>query len=110
MSKIKIMLSSSMKGKTKEKIDTEKDEMANLLLDYYGDDNCEVISSVVENHEQKSDLKFLSDSILVMSMSDVLAMGYDWENSRSCKLEHTIAKAYHREIVYLEDLKKGVQS
>ena len=33
MSKIKIMLSSPMNGKTREEIDDERNEMANLLFD-----------------------------------------------------------------------------
>ena len=82
MNKIKIMLSSPMKGKTKQEIDIERDEMANMLFDYYGDDNCEITSSV--------------------------AMGYGWKNARGCRLEHEIAKAYHKEVVYLDELKKGL--
>jgi len=109
MSKFKIMLSSPMAGKSKGEIDSERDEMANLLFDYYGDDNCEIISSVVEDHEQKSPLECLSESIFFMSMADVLAMGYGWEDARGCKLEHEIAKAYHKEVVYLDELKKGLE-
>lgn len=109
MSKFKIMLSSPMAGKSKEEIDSERNEMANLLFDYYGDDNCEIISSVVEDHEQKSPLECLSESIFFMSMADVLAMGYGWEDARGCKLEHEIAKAYHKEVVYLDELKKGLE-
>lgn len=109
MSKFKIMLSSPMAGKSKEEIDSERNEMANLLFDYYGDDNCEIISSVVEDHEQKSPLECLSESIFFMSMADILAMGYGWKNARGCKLEHEIAKAYHKEVVYLEELKKGLE-
>lgn len=108
MSKIKIMLSSPMNGKTREEIDDERNEMANLLFDYYGDDNCEVMSTVVEDHEQKSELECFAESVLFMSMADVLAMGFGWENARGCKLEHEIAKAYHVEIVYLDELKKGL--
>ena len=104
MSKIKIMLSSPMAGKTKEEIDNDRDEMAILLFDHYGDDNCEIIASVVEDHEQKSPLECFSESIFFMSMADILAMGYGWENARGCKLEHEIAKAYHVEVVYLEEL------
>lgn len=109
MSKFKIMLSSPMAGKSKEEIDSERDEMANLLFDYYGDDNCEIFSSVVKDHEQKSPLECLSESIFFMSMADVLAMGYGWEDARGCKLEHEIAKAYHKEVVYLDELKKGLE-
>ena len=109
MSKIKIMLSNPMKGKTKQEIDTERNEMANLLFDYYGDGNCEIISSVIKDYEQKSDLECLSESIFFMSMADILAMGYNWKDARGCKIEHEIAKAYHVEIVYLNDLKEELE-
>ena len=66
------------------------------------------MSTVVEDHEQKSELECFAESVLFMSMADVLAMGYGWENARGCKLEHEIAKAYHVEIVYLDELKKGL--
>ena len=41
-----------------------------------------------------------------MSMADVLAMGFGWENARGCKLEHEIAKAYGVHIIYLDELMK----
>lgn len=51
--KIKIMLSRPMAGKTREEIEKEEKEMVNLLFDKY-EDNCEIISSVIENPEEKS--------------------------------------------------------
>ena len=99
--KIKIMLSRPMKGKTRKEIEKEEKEMANLLFDKYKD-NCEIISSIVENHKEKSELECFSESILFMSMADVLAMGFGWENARGCKLEHEIAKAYGVPVIYLE--------
>lgn len=106
MSKLKIMLSSPMKDKSKQEIDNERNDMANLLFDYYGDDNCEIIASVIEDHKTKSELECLSESIFFMSQADILAMGFGWENARGCKLEHTIAKEYNVPIVYLEDIKR----
>lgn len=105
--KIKIMLSRPMKGKTREEIEKEEKEMANLLFDKY-EDNCEIISSIVENHEEKSELECFSESIFFMSMADVLAMGFGWENSRGCRLEHDIAKAYDVPVIYLE--KEGIKN
>ena len=108
MSKLKIMLSSPMKGKSKQEIDNERNKMANLLFDYYGDGNCEIIASVVEDYKSKSELECFSESIFFMSQSDLLAMGFGWENSRGCKLEHTIAKEYNLPVVYLDTIKKDV--
>ena len=106
MSKLKIMISRPMKGKTKDEIDKDTNEMANLIFDYYGEETYEVMSSIVENHTEKSELECFSESIFFMSQADMLAMGYGWENSRGCKLEHEIAKAYNVPIIYLDDIKK----
>ena len=103
--KIKIMLSRPMAGKTREEIEKEEKEMVNLLFDKY-EDNCEIISSVIENPEEKSELECFSESIFFMSMADVLAMGFGWENARGCKLEHEIAKAYGVHIIYLDEPNK----
>lgn len=106
MSKLKIMLSSPMNGKPKTEIDKERNEMANLLFDYYGDGECEILSSVIEDHKTKSDLECLSESIFFMSQTNLLAMGFGWENSRGCKIEHEIAKAYNLPVVYLDNIKE----
>ena len=103
--KIKIMLSRPMKGKTREEIEEEEKEMVNLLFDKY-EDNCEIISSVIENPEEKSELECFSESIFFMSMADVLAMGFGWENARGCRLEYNIAKAYGVHIIYLDEPNK----
>ena len=102
MSEIKIMLSSPMKGKTKEQIDSERKDMIELLLDTF--DNSVVIESVIENPEEKTELECFSESIFHMSQSNILAMGHGWEKARGCKLEHEIAKAYNMPIVYLDDI------
>lgn len=103
MSKVKIMLSRPMKGKTREEIEKEEKEFVEILFDEY-DDNCEIISSIVENHESKSELECFSESIFFMSMADILAMCPGWENARGCKLEHEIAKAYGVKVIYLDEL------
>ena len=100
------MLSSPMKNKTKKEIDDERNEMANIIFDYYGETSCEILSSVIEDDETKSDLECLSESIWFMSQTNILAMGYDWEKARGCRIEHEIAKEYDKPIVYVEDLKK----
>lgn len=100
--KIKIMLSRPMKGKTRKEIEEEEKEMASVIFDKY-EDNCEIILSIIENPEEKSELECFSESIFFMSRADVLAMGFGWENARGCKLEHDIAKAYGVPVIYLEN-------
>ena len=109
MSKKKIMLSSPMKGRQKEEIDKERNEMANILFDFYGDDKIEIMASIVENHEDKSELECFSESIFFMSQADILAMGWDWEDSRGCNLEYEIAKAYDVPIIHISVLEREVK-
>ena len=107
--KLKIMLSSPMAGKTKDEIESEREEMANIIFDYYGEDNCEIISSIIEDDEHKSDLECLCESIFFMSMCNAIAMGFGWEDSRGCRVEHKIADEYDVPRVYLEDMEKELE-
>lgn len=102
MSELTIMISLPMKGKTEEQIDEEMADMMDLVWDIYPD-AC-IRASIIENPEEKTELECFSESIFHMSQSDILAMGYGWENARGCKLEHEIAKAYNMPIVYLDDI------
>lgn len=97
----KVMISQPMKGKTKEEIQIERNEMTKLLEKEYGD-NYIVLDTTVKDHENKSDLECFSESIGFMSKCDVLVMGVGWSTARGCKLEHDIAKAYNVPILYLQ--------
>lgn len=91
-----------MKGKTEEQIDEEMADMMDLVWDIYP--NACIRASIIENHEEKTELECFSESIFHMSQSDILAMGFGWKNARGCKLEHEIAKAYNMPIIYLDDI------
>ena len=97
---MKAMLSSPMRGKTSEEIEMERKQMIELLDDY------EVMDTIVEDYENKTDLECFAESIKFMSQSDVLVMGYGWENARGCILEHNIALAYDLPIIYLAEVQK----
>ena len=102
MSEVTVMISLPMQGKTEEQIDEEMADMMDLVWNIYPD-AC-IRDSIIENHEEKTELECFSESIFHMSQSDMLAMGYGWENARGCKLEHEIAKAYNMPILYLDDI------
>ena len=99
---LKIMLSSPMKGKTQEEIEAEREEMFDKIGYIVGVDYV-VMDTVIKDAEKKSELECFSESIYLLSQSDVLCMGYDWKKARGCKLEHDIAKAYNVPIIYLEE-------
>ena len=98
--KIKVMISSPMKGKTKADIDNERKEMIENIEKV--SNNFEVIDTVIENADELSELECFSKSIEFMSKVDYLCMGYGWEFTRGCKLEHQIAKEYGLPIIYLD--------
>ena len=104
MAKIKVMLSQVMKNKTPLEVEKESDEMTNLIFDKYGEDNCTILSALYKEVMNKSDLESFIDSVNVIGMVDVVAMGYGWQSSRNCRLEHTIAQEYNIPIIYCTDL------
>ena len=99
---LKIMLSSPMKGKTQEEIEAEREETFDKIGYMVGVDYV-VMDTVIKDAEKKSELECFSESIYLLSQSDVLCMGHDWKKARVCKLEHDIAKAYNVPIIYLEE-------
>ena len=104
MSKLKIMISQPMKDKTRDEIELQQEKIANILFDHYGDGNIEILTTIVENHEKKSALECLSESIFFLSTCDILCMAEGWENARGCRIEHEIAKAYDKKIIYMKEL------
>jgi hypothetical protein len=54
----------------------------------------ELIDSVVKNHEEKSALECLSESIGLMAQASAVFFAKGWEEARGCKIEYEVAKAY----------------
>ena len=97
---IKIMISQPMAGKTTEQIKKER-QKAIKQLDKYIIEDFTVIDTVIEDHEEKSDLQGLAESIMFLDKADCLVMVPGWESSRGCKLEHDIAKQYGKEVIHI---------
>lgn len=95
-----------MKNKTESEVEKESEEMTDIIFNQFGECNCEILTAVYSEVINKSDLEALIDSVNVMSMVDTVAMGYDWQTSKNCRLEHTIAKKYNIPVIYLEELQK----
>lgn len=53
--------------------------------------------------ENASPLWFLSKSLEVMSLADVVVFANNWEKYRGCKIEHQCAKEYGLEIIYFNN-------
>ena len=97
---IKIMISQPMAGKTTEQIKKER-QKAIKQLDKYLTEDFTVIDTVIEDHEEKSDLQCFAESIMFLDKADILVMVPGWESSRGCRLEHDIAKEYGKKIEYI---------
>ena len=109
MDKLKIMLSTPTENKTKEEIDNEKNELADILFDYFGEDNIVILSPIIEKHTGKSELEYFGESIFCMSESNALVMGGHWADSRICKLQYEIANAYDVPILFIDELKRELE-
>lgn len=97
---IKIMISQPMAGKTTEQIKKER-QKAIKQLNKYIHEEFTVIDTVIEDHEEKSDLQCFAESIMFLDKADCLVMVPGWESSRGCRLEHDIAKQYGKEVIHI---------
>jgi len=103
----KAMLSQPMRGKTKEEII----ETRNKAIEYFKSHNLELVNTLftdewynkekmVERGVVQVPLCFLAKSVENMSLCDVAYFCKGWEDTRGCKIEHDIAKAYGLKIIY----------
>ena len=104
---MKAMISQPMAGKTNEEIVTARNkaikhleslghEIVNTLFtdEWYGKEKTE------ERGVVQIPLCFLAKSLENMSLCHVVYFAEGWENTRWCKIEHDVAKAYGLEIIY----------
>lgn len=102
---IKVMISQPMNGKTTQQIANERKTIADKLIKNH-EGPIEVMDTTVEDHENKSSLQCFAESISFMDHADLLVMADGWQNARGCFIEHIIAMAYDKKIVYEKDLEK----
>lgn len=94
MSKLKIMISQPMRGKTNEQIIQERKQIVkNLEKKGY-----KVIDSVLTEEPGKSyqnnGLYYLAKSIDLLAKCDAIYMMNGWEKARGCIIEYQCAKEY----------------
>ena len=100
----KAMISQPMNGFTHEEIVRARNKaikhlesksyiVINTYFDKYDD-------SAIEDLNKP--LYYLSQSLLRMSGCDTVYFCKGWENTRGCKIEHEVARAYGLEIIYEE--------
>ena len=99
-----LMLSYPMKGKSREEVEKIRDEMIDVIFDKLGDTYI-IMDTIIKDIDSKTELECFAESVYHLSQSETLLMGEGWEESRGCKLEHDIAKAYGLKIIYFEEIK-----
>ena len=104
---MKAMLSQPMAGKSEEEIVATRDraikalkgmgyEIVNTLFtdEWYSNDKMK------ERGVQNIALCFLAKSLENMSLCDAAFFCKGWEQTRGCRCEHEVAKAYGLKIIY----------
>lgn len=103
----KAMLSQPMAGKTNDEIIATRDKaiftlnekgynIVNTLFtdEWYSEENMK------DRGVKNIPMCFLAKSIENMSLCDTAFFCKGWENTRGCRIEHEVAKAYNMEIIY----------
>lgn len=92
----KIFISQPMRGKTDEYIQKEREHLIGVAKGLY--DDVEILDSYFMDYDGNA-LQFLSRSIAVLALADVVVFSADWANARGCRCEHEIAIEYGIEVV-----------
>lgn len=95
-----VFISQPMKGLSDNQININRNELIEYAKSKYGVD-AEIIDSFFEGAPaNKKPIWFLGKSIEKLSDAEVVIMGPGWEDTRGCKIEHDVAKAYGMDIDY----------
>ncbi len=90
----KVFISQPMRGKSKVEILEEREELIIRAEELWGD--IEVLYSCFDDFgsENWTPLRYLAESIKLLSEADGVIFGKGWENARGCRIEHTCATEY----------------
>jgi hypothetical protein len=103
----KMMISQPMAGKSKEEIKSTREKG----IKFADDNGYEFINTLFTDEWYSKEkmqergvvnipLCFIAKSLENMSLCDVAYFAKGWEETRGCRIEHEVAKAYEVEIVY----------
>ena len=99
MSKLRIMISQPMRGKTNEQIRKEREELVSKLEK----DNFEVIDTIIAEEAPKGcseGIYYLAKSIEFISQVYIVYFMKGWENARGCIIENQVCQDYGRQTMY----------
>jgi hypothetical protein len=103
----RVMISQPMRDKTESEIFSVREDAIKYLKEL----GYEVVDTYIKEdwENQNTDnsrnvrcipLKFLSESINLMSLCDIVYFCKGWEYARGCKIEHECAVEYGLQIMY----------
>lgn len=94
---MKIFISMPMRNLSKNEIIKEFNKISKELKTKFED--AEIINSI--NFDIINPVKSLAFSIDKLADADLVVFVNSWNKARGCKIEHTIASEYNKEIIYL---------
>ena len=99
---MKVFLSQPTRGKSKEEIARERKQMVLFAKRFYDSEDITVINSYFKEgtlHE----LWRLGEEIKLLSTADVVLFAPNYENTRSCVIEHFCAEKYIMQWIDIAD-------
>ncbi len=101
---MKIFISQPMYGKTEEQIKQERQD----LIKQIEENGDTYLNSVFEGEDGLQEMEndsigifYLGKSLEIMAQADQVWFMPNWDKSRGCKIEHTVAKEYKKKIIEL---------
>lgn len=88
---MRVFISMPMHGKNEEQI---REEMEQIKKDF-GFDNAEFIDSIIPDHESKTPLECLAESIKLLDAADAITFAQGWEDAPGCRIEMAVAVNYN---------------
>ena len=105
----RIFISQPMRGKTDKEILNERNSAIDKVKEMYPDEEVVITESYFSDFNDKKldkrkiniPLFYLGQSFLKLAESDIACFCKGWEDARGCLLEHSAAKTYGIETIYL---------
>lgn len=100
----KVMLIQPMEGRNELDILKER----NMIKDIMESNGCEVINTFFTEEPPENinkDLYYLSKSVMVMAVADLVVLLPNWDKYKGCRLEYECAKTYGKEILEIKTVK-----
>lgn len=91
---MKVFISMPMNGKTEEQI---REEMEGWK-ESFPFTNSEFVDSIIPDHENKTPLECLAESIKLLDGVDAVFFAKGWEDARGCRIERAVCHNYGIEV------------